>query len=189
MNNTPREDHRTRLTKIIIRQALIELMEEKPVSAITVSELCRVAGIGRTTFYAHYNVPEDVATEIQDEVIAKILTVPDNLNPSSIYDTMLWHCRVTLENRDYCLILSRDHEAMRKFRQRMLAMTTDASILNDFPGDPTPEQSAKRFALLAVSEGCAGIMNDWHERGLKEPPELVARMVTDFAEKNQDWVK
>ena len=183
-NNPEKEDHSTRVTKMIIRRALISLMGTKQVGEISIAELCREAGISRSTFYAYYSLPESVADEIQNEVIAKMLDVPTGQN-SSVYEKILHNCKVTLANKDYCLILANDHEARRKFRRKMLEMTVDASILTDFPAEPTPEESARRFALLAVSEGCAGIMNDWHERGLVEPPEMVASMVADFVAKNE----
>ena len=35
-----KEDQRTRLTKLMIRQAFLRLLEERPINEITVSELC-----------------------------------------------------------------------------------------------------------------------------------------------------
>jgi AcrR family transcriptional regulator len=62
-----RMDPRTRRTLTALRQALATLLEEKPLSHITVSELCRVAGIHRTTFYKHFDiVPEVAATVVQE---------------------------------------------------------------------------------------------------------------------------
>lgn len=45
------EDRRTRLTKRLIAESLIELIKTKPVDQISVSELCRQADINRATFY------------------------------------------------------------------------------------------------------------------------------------------
>ncbi len=62
-----RIDPRTRRTLTALRQALATLLEDKPLSHITVSELCRVAGIHRTTFYKHFDaVPEVAATVVHD---------------------------------------------------------------------------------------------------------------------------
>lgn len=84
-------------------------------------------------------------------------------------------------------MVARDHEARAMFRRKLLELTADAPELHDFPDHPTPEQSIARFRVLSISEGCAGIMNDWHERGMVEPPELVAQMVVDFVSKFDDW--
>ena len=48
-----RQDHRTRVTKLLIRKAFTQLLNEKPIQSISVKELCMQAGINRGTFYAH----------------------------------------------------------------------------------------------------------------------------------------
>ncbi|MBQ6491881.1 MAG: TetR/AcrR family transcriptional regulator [Atopobiaceae bacterium] len=172
-----KEDHRSRVTKRIIRESLLPLLKDKSVGSISVAELCREAGISRSTFYAHYNVPEDVLEEIQSEVVEQLAALPDN---GSVYEFMLKNCEVSLQNKDFCLMVARDHRARAMFRRKLLELTADAPELYDFPDHPTPEQSEARFRVLSVSEGCAGIMNDWHERGMVEPPEVVAKAVADF---------
>lgn len=176
---TRKTDHRARLTKAIIREALIQLLEQKPVGDISIAELCRVAEVSRSTFYSHYSSPEDVLNSIQEEVVTRLVeeTAGESL---STYEAMLLNCQISLENKDFLLVVARDHRARAMFRRRLLEMTTDIDEIVNFPENPTEEQSVRRFRALAASEGCAGIMNDWHERGMKEPPELVAQAVADF---------
>ena len=50
-----KEDHRTRLTKMMILNAMTGLLKEKPIQNITVKELCERAEINRGTFYLHYH--------------------------------------------------------------------------------------------------------------------------------------
>ncbi len=40
--------------------ALLELLEEKPLADVSVSELCDRAGVGRTSFYRNYQEKEDI---------------------------------------------------------------------------------------------------------------------------------
>lgn len=44
-----------RNTKKALAKSLIKLLQEKPVTQIDVSELCKNANLNRTTFYNHYN--------------------------------------------------------------------------------------------------------------------------------------
>jgi hypothetical protein len=46
-----KEDRRVLYTKMFLREALLELMREKPVDRITPTELCRRAGINRNDTY------------------------------------------------------------------------------------------------------------------------------------------
>ena len=53
----------------MIRSSFIELLREKPVAKISVTELCERAGINRATFYAHYADPSDLLRSIEDEIL------------------------------------------------------------------------------------------------------------------------
>ena len=56
-------------TAILMNQALIELLNKKDFEFITVKEICKKAGVNRSTFYLHY----DNINELLEETI-------DNLN-------------------------------------------------------------------------------------------------------------
>ncbi len=74
---TKAEDIRVQRTKRAIREALLELIVDKPVTQVTTTELCREANINRNTFYAHYSTPENVFTELEDELLAEMASMLD----------------------------------------------------------------------------------------------------------------
>lgn len=43
-----------------LTSAMLELLEEKPLAEISISELCGRAGVGRTSFYRNYGEKEDI---------------------------------------------------------------------------------------------------------------------------------
>ncbi|WP_346355443.1 TetR/AcrR family transcriptional regulator [Azotosporobacter soli] len=59
----------------MIRQAFIELMNEKPLEKITVTDVIVRANINRGTFYAHYQDVRAVIEQIENEIIEKTLLV------------------------------------------------------------------------------------------------------------------
>ena len=62
------ENQRTRMTKRLFCEQMIQMMQEKPIDEISVSELCRRAGINRTTFYRYYTIPRDILSDIQSDL-------------------------------------------------------------------------------------------------------------------------
>jgi AcrR family transcriptional regulator len=56
-----------------IRQAFVELMQEKKLEKITVTDIVTRADINRGTFYAHYQDTRAVIEEIENEIIEKML--------------------------------------------------------------------------------------------------------------------
>lgn len=63
-----RENQRIAITKRLLKEGLLRLLEEKELDRITVTELCQEAGINRVTFYRHYQVPRDVLLEIEKDL-------------------------------------------------------------------------------------------------------------------------
>lgn len=62
------ENQRVALTKRLLKESILRLLREKELDKITVSELCRDAGINRATFYRHYSIPRDVLIELEKDL-------------------------------------------------------------------------------------------------------------------------
>lgn len=62
-------DRRTLYTRKVIKEALLELLNEKKFDKISVSQLCQQAEITRTTFYSHYNNISEVLDSLLDDAL------------------------------------------------------------------------------------------------------------------------
>ena len=62
-------DKRTLITKTAIKDGMLELLSQMNFNYITVSSLCREAGVGRATFYTHYTGLTDVIDELAEDAI------------------------------------------------------------------------------------------------------------------------
>ena len=56
-------------TRTNIKNSLIDLLAEKNVSKITVTELAEKAMINRKTFYRHYHTVQDVVDDINYDIV------------------------------------------------------------------------------------------------------------------------
>ena len=66
-------DHRIEKTKRSIYNAFIGIRSKKPLEKITVKELCEMAQINKSTFYAHYNDVYDLSDTIEGEIISAVI--------------------------------------------------------------------------------------------------------------------
>ncbi|GMA27153.1 TetR/AcrR family transcriptional regulator [Arenivirga flava] len=64
MSTTPSDDPRAVRTRERLREALRQLVADEDFSRVGVAELCREAGVHRTTFYGHYDGVGDVAADL-----------------------------------------------------------------------------------------------------------------------------
>ncbi|MCM3660636.1 TetR/AcrR family transcriptional regulator C-terminal domain-containing protein [Georgenia satyanarayanai] len=78
-------DPRTRRTLALLERAMTTLLEDQSISEINVSELCRVAGIHRTTFYKHFSSVAEFAAYmfsslINDLASVDVASLPDEID-------------------------------------------------------------------------------------------------------------
>ncbi len=67
-----KENLRIRRTKQLLYDALIGMLEEMPLRAVSIRDLCARAGINRTTFYNHYGSQYDLLDEIAERFLSDI---------------------------------------------------------------------------------------------------------------------
>lgn len=63
------DSRRVRMTKKILKDALLELMEDKHISRISIKEICELADVNRSTFYAHYDSQFALLDEIEKGIV------------------------------------------------------------------------------------------------------------------------
>ena len=57
-----------------MNDALLTILKKKPFEYITVSEICELAGVNRSTFYLHYENTNDLLTETTRRIIDGFLS-------------------------------------------------------------------------------------------------------------------
>ena len=67
-----KEDRRVRRTKKLLTQALTELMQQKQIKDITVTELTEKADMNRGTFYLYYRDVFDMVEKIEDDMFSAL---------------------------------------------------------------------------------------------------------------------
>ncbi len=71
-----RPDRRSLYSKMVIKEAMLELKKTMPFNEITITGICKEAGINRGTFYLHYGNTMQVLDELIDEVLELSLDDP-----------------------------------------------------------------------------------------------------------------
>lgn len=184
-NDRPdRGDHRTRVTRLLLRRAFMELLKQKPMQSISVKELCETAGINRGTFYAHYTDVYDLLRKIEDEMMAefeKALTPLLNdgdrpFNPVEI-STEIFQC--LRDNSDLCTVTLSDH-GDKGFLLRLINTGRERCMetyLKHYPG-VTPRQVDYYYAF--ASAGCIGLLRKWLDDGMTASAQEIAQMAENL---------
>lgn len=72
-------DRKTRETCRSIRNAFMELLGHEPYSAISVTEICRMANVNRGTFYNHYYDIDDLLGDVLDQYLSDVSGTIDHV--------------------------------------------------------------------------------------------------------------
>ena len=90
-----------KLTRECLTTALMQLMKEKPLDKITITELVARSGVSRTAFYRNYSTKEDILVDIRNAIAETSYNLL--LRPELKDDPFLWfkECfRIVQDNAD-----------------------------------------------------------------------------------------
>ncbi len=171
------ENQRIRLTKKLLKDALIKLLHQKTIDSISVTELCRCAEINRVTFYKYYSTPSDVLTEIEDELLTDIEKIVSAYEKNSTHLISALH--FFQEKRDELLILMKNLPGNeleeRLFYSPNIKKILSENYLNDYDG------ADKEWAYLFICNGSYSIIRKWMLEGCQGSPERIADFIHRFA--------
>lgn len=60
-----KNNRRTIITKKILKDSLLELMQTKPISKITIKEICDLSDMSLSSFYLHYQGQSALLEDIE----------------------------------------------------------------------------------------------------------------------------
>lgn len=107
-----------------IMEALLLLMESTPYPSISISAICKKAGVARTTFYRNFSRKEDVLAGWIDEVTDRFLSASNiSFSPDSIEDYFVKLMEHMRKYKAVCLRLYQNgllHLVQQKFDQVFL---------------------------------------------------------------------
>lgn len=120
-------DKRVIKTKNAIFEAFKQLVQEKDMSDITISELTQKANITRSTFYMYYNTVGDVRTDIENTIMARIDRIMSETdisnsirNPYPLLSMLADEILKQDQNNRYILSSSTSGQLMDKINDRIV---------------------------------------------------------------------
>lgn len=176
-------DRKTRYTRMALQDSLIELMKEKPITKITIKELCEKADINRTTFYAHYTDQYDLLRKIEDETLAwvsEIVTAIINKTDENETMKLLEEiCQYFVENSKHLQVLMSEQGDI-DFQKQLFTLIYQQCGIN-----PSPAQSGdadtKELHFIFVVNGSVGLIRHWLKNGLHQSAKEIAQIIYNMA--------
>lgn len=169
-----KQDRRSQRTRRLVSAAMMELLTEKRYSAITVQDLLDRAGIGRSTFYAHYYDKEDVLASVVEQMFASFRQRLSQREPGQEIVPSLEVFRHAWEHRTSFQAMARGHagERLLETSHTLLSRSIEQALVDAYPAaaaSPTP--------LPVVAQYLAGaflnLFRWWMEAEMPYTPEQM----------------
>ena len=148
-----------------ISQALFQLLQEKPISDIRISEICEIAGVGRMSFYRNYKSKEDV---IAKKLLALIQEWGDDFenkgDPNYFSESLILHY---YNHKDLYLLLHKQGLSGMIHETILAACKLDEA-----------ESNLERYAKSMFAGMIWGWIDEWMRQGMPETPDELNLLTT-----------
>lgn len=186
MASTANTDRRIARSKRALRTALIELMEERGLDAVSVNDLCARADLNRGTFYNHFHDKDDLLTTLEDEVIDDLERIQEQLRDLTVLDLVRYRTRkkplpflVDLfdylrEQGDFLHAVTGPGGDVRfapRLRDSVCANLIQTILHERYRTDPTP---FVQYYVAFFASAYLGVIERWIETGMQESSEEMA---------------
>ena len=152
--------------------ALMQLLKEKPMSAISVSELTQKAGVSRMTYYRNYNKKEEIFISYLDDLV--------DLYKESARKKPFKENYYDMDNLIHCFThFQRYQDFLESLFQSGLGHhflnAIDRYVIETWQ---KPEDGIEHFyELKAFSGSLLNVYLSWASAGSKEAPEELAKIL------------
>lgn len=177
-------DKRIVKTRTNIKNALLDLAQDKKLEDISISELTAYATVNRSTFYLHYNSVMSVLEDIESEIADKIAANLDDFDINDIYGStykMLAKLTSALDgipSLKKCIVYSENSTKIIAKLKKILTEKTKDAIISAFPD---LSETELKYPLTFVSAGVIDSYLEWVRSNDTKPMEVLIAEVGKVA--------
>jgi len=168
-----KSDRRSQASAAEIVLGLQECLKTTPLKAITVSDIHRVTGISRATFYRLFDNPEDVLIYQLDQMTeesADIYLTGSELSSAQLLEKTM---ELGLKNHDFlkALVVNGRHDLLFAYTERSFRKLDHHKQI--FPEDMTKEE--RNYVIAHMSMSMVASLITWARNGQKETVRDIMR--------------
>ena len=175
----PKTDRRVRYTRQVLKESLMELMQDKPIDKISIKAICELADINRSTFYTHYTDQYELLRQIEEDLLSDINAYLDDYNftqyEAQSIQIMSRIFEYILENSRSCQVLLGENGDVSL--QRQIMMIVQRQGMREWPVREQADEKTMEYLFTFGVYGGIGIVQRWLQGGMKESPREMAQIV------------
>lgn len=165
---------RVSVTKKMIKDSLMLLLQNRDLREITVNILCSKAQISRTTFYRYYQCIDDILIEIERSCVSDLYELVQNEKGAET-DRILYKLLNSIKSSpNYLKIAYSDMDRFNSMIETELYPFVK-QVMSESWKNKSEEQKHILFAFIVY--GINGIIKDWIDSGYKTDPLIIVEEI------------
>ena len=163
-------------SKEMIKNALIELLQDQPYQDITISDIAEKAQVARMTVYRHFSDKEEIAQYLFQSIFLQVVAEIEQMPNPELVDLLRIRFRMLKESRFIYLII--------KNKQLNKLLKNFEAINRLYFKALLPHIEETRLATF-ITGGIDRLTMQWLENNMQESPEEITEEVMTFISKLQ----
>lgn len=162
-------NEKNQFIKKCIAKALVELMKEKDLKDISITEITKKAGVSRMSYYRNYYYKEDILNSYMDEILETYNQYRDALisrNGYELYDIVLHVFESFKEHKDFVLALDKSNLSS------VIQNKMNTYIKDIYGGDDIKKQ----YHAVMYSGALYNTCKTWLTNGTVEDEKVLAKI-------------
>lgn len=173
-----KENQRVAISKRLLKDAVLRLLNKKHIDSISISELCQEAEINRTTFYRHYQTPHDVLMDVELDYMNEFYEVPARAKSlKDMREHAVRMCKFLYDDRELVKLFIKnntDHDFRLLFQNFSDDFLASRSVY--YRGKAVDENTL-RLMTTFVAYGTYSMVRQWLIEEIPMAPDEVADLI------------
>lgn len=157
------------------------LLKEKPISSLTIKEICELADLNRSTFYAHFSSQYDLLNALEEEFIEDMVSTLNQYNFSKEEEALKMTEKILeyiARNSDVCQMLLGENSDIH-FQKKGMKITQEY-IFKNWITDSQFDRETFEYINIFVVSGSIYVIKNWVENGMDKTPKEMAEIINNF---------
>lgn len=176
------ENQRTRLTKKLLKNALIELLKSNSIHELSVIKLCNMAEVNRSTFYKYYENIYDILADIEYDIIQSSSKYLNNLTNVSdkklIYNSIDELLQYIKNNKEiFHIIVNKENDPYfyNNMFKKLISYLKEQIVIKNIKLE-NPE-----YTFSYILSGSGEMIRYWIQNNCEIPSFSLAKLICDYS--------
>ncbi len=172
------ENRKVKITHMLFKKALIDMLQTKHISEISITKLCEQANLNRSTFYAHFQNPTDVLLEIETETYQQLESfLQTNVVTPQISDIYIIFNKILMyiKNQQKLFLVLLGNNIYSDFQERFMDLIYRISKYSDGKNNYYTEM---KYVHVYNTLGCISVIVFWLKNDTKESTDTISKILS-----------